>query len=156
MNRKMIKIPLLLVFLITIIFTFKFLFSTYTINTENKAEAEILYSFKSLDENTLSIKVLETKFNAKKTIENDDLVILKNMLKGIDSSVRIENPNISTQSLFKIYINDDEKKYVIDLYGDDILSLYPWDGTTEKEFISVKKLPNSLNPESICNYIFKN
>ena len=154
MNKKIIKIPLFLIFFITIAFTFKFLFSTYRINIENKSE--ILYSFNSLDENTLSIKILETKFNAQRTIKNDDLNILKSMLKGIDDSTRISDPNILTQSLFKIYINDDKKKYVIDLYGDDILSIYPWDGTTEKEFISAKKLPNSLNPESICNYIFKN
>ena len=159
MNKKIIKIGLLFIFSVSIFFTFKFLFSTYTsknIISTNSIAKENIYSFSTLDSNTLNIKLLETKFNAKKTIKGGNLDIFNNMLEAIDKSERISNPNIITESLFKIYISDSKEKYVLDLYGDDILAIYPWDGSTQKEFVSVKKLPNSLNPESICNYIFKN
>lgn len=128
----------------------------YVIATSSNSDTNsIIYTFDNINNSTIDIKMVESKFNAKKTIKSEDLNIVIEMLTSLDKCERI-NPIDDIDSLFKIYLTINEEKFILEVYGDDILEIYPWDGYRATEFISAKKLPNSLNPESICNYIFKN
>ncbi|MPQ44121.1 DUF4883 family protein, partial [Clostridium tarantellae] len=42
-----------------------------------------------------------------------------------------------------------------DVYGDNLICIYPWDGIYTKDYISLKNIPNAFKLEQFCKYIFE-
>ncbi len=78
------------------------------------------------------------------------------MLGEINKQNILEKYELSDNPLYRIYIDISTDKFVIDIYGDDVISIYPWDGNYEKEIYSIKDLALSLKAESIAKYLFEN
>ncbi|MGL5575717.1 MAG: DUF4883 family protein, partial [Sarcina sp.] len=102
------------------------------------------------------IKLIENKFYKEVILDKTTSKLIVDMINTLDKS-KFTNPiENNIECLFKLHIENNSNKYVIDVYGNDIISIYPWDGIYEKDFLDISDLPLSLKAESICNFILKN
>lgn len=56
---------------------------------------------------------------------------------------------------YKLIIEFEDSKYVINAYNDKELSVYPWDGTYPEDTISMDGVPDYYNIYKFCDYITK-
>lgn len=148
------------------VFLFISLFSLIGCNTieymnYNKKPNQTYYSDKlknSLNSNIQNIKIIENNFFKEINLDENQVKLISEMINEIDSTdVLTDKISIeSEKSLFKIYVETKSENFIIDVYGNDVLTIYPWDGIYEKDIVSLSQSPLSLKPESICKYIFKN
>lgn len=137
------------------IFLGTYIYKTYTQTTSVYSQFELADLKEISKEDILNIKIVEKTFYSKKTVEKNDIPIFVEMINNINFDNISDSVLQENNYLFKIYIECEDSKFLIDVYGDDIISIYPWDGLTPKTFLSVSNLPLSIKTESICNYIFK-
>lgn len=150
------KFKLLGIFIGIIIF---FSLSAFIISNKNNTATFLKIediNFKTLlAEDIENIKIVEKTFYSKKTVDKKYTEFFIEMLNNIDLT-NLTDPVLDEDNyLFKIYIELKDDKFMIDVYGDDVISIYPWDGTTQKKYVSISKFPLSIKAESLCNFIFK-
>ena len=103
-----------------------------------------------------SIRVIESNFFKEIEVNKKNYNLISDMLGEISEQNLLEKYELSDNPLYRIYIDISTDKFVIDIYGDDVISIYPWDGNYEKEIYNIKDLPLSLKAESIAKYLFEN
>ena len=129
----------------------------YSRNATKPIENYYTKTIKSLKSETIKeIKLIENKFYKEVILDKTSSNLILEMISSLDESKIVEALNDNVECLFKLHIESNTNKYVIDVYGNDIISVYPWDGIYEKDFIDISELPLSLKAESICNFILKN
>ena len=149
------------------LFVFIFIFITtllvscsnieYSRNVTKPVENYYTKSIKSLkSEEIKEIKLIENKFYKEVILDKTSSNLILEMINSLDESKTVEALNDYIECLFKLHIESNSNKYVIDVYGNDIISIYPWDGIYEKDFLDISSLPLSLKAESICNFLLKN
>lgn len=102
------------------------------------------------------IKLIENKFYKEVILDKNSSKLIIDMINALDKSNSTQALDDNIECLFKLHIENNSNKYVVDVYGNDIISIYPWDGIYEKDFLDISELPLSLKAESICNFILKN
>ncbi|MGL5822982.1 MAG: DUF4883 family protein, partial [Sarcina sp.] len=100
-----------------------------------------------------NIKIIENKFYKEQLVSKEDLKIFLEFFQILDSNKKSLPLDSDTEYLYKIQITANTQKYFIDVYGNNIISIYPFDGVNPKNFINIEDLPLSLQAESICKYI---
>lgn len=89
-------------------------------------------------------------------VDEEDNKVFLDMLSTLKDDYFVARPSDLPQSpLYRIYITSGDDRYVLDVYGDDLITIYPWDGVLEKDFISLKNIPNSFKMEPFCKYVFE-
>lgn len=85
------------------------------------------------------------------TSEND---IIKNFISSL-SETNYENQEIPDETEpYEIRIEfSDGGKYVINVYNDSLVALYPWDGNYEEDVISMENVPIHYNLYDFCTHI---
>ncbi|WP_066873676.1 DUF4883 family protein [Clostridium mediterraneense] len=146
------------IFLLTFISIFFTSCSTYEyINYSKKPNATYyLDKMKETSENINSIRIVESNFFKEIEVNKKDFNLIYDMLGEINKQNILEKYELSDNPLYRIYIDISTDKFVIDIYGDDVISIYPWDGNYAKEIYSIKDLALSLKAESIAKYLFEN
>ena len=56
---------------------------------------------------------------------------------------------------YKLIIEFEDSKYVINAYNEKELSVYPWDGTFPEDTISMEDVPDYYNIYKFCEFITK-
>ncbi len=56
---------------------------------------------------------------------------------------------------YKIIIEFSNSKYVINVFNDKLISIYPWDGVYKEDIISMDDVPDYYNLYMYCEYIKK-
>lgn len=130
------------------------------VNNNNNKPSKTYYSDKlksSIKDKIQSVRIIENNFFKEISLDENQIKLLSEMINEIDSTDLINNDLLgdAEKCLFKIYIETQTDEFIIDVYGNDILTIYPWDGIYEKDIISLDKSPLSLKPESICKFMFK-
>lgn len=99
--------------------------------------------------------ILDTNLYKDATVSKNDKSVLKNTIKSLSVENFIDRPNgLPEKPKYKLFINKDSIKYVIDVYDNNIISLYPWDGNFPEDYIYLKDVPDAYKLESFCKYIY--
>ena len=113
-------------------------------------------NLKTLANNEIKqIKLIENKFYKEVILDKNTTNLIIEMINELNFEAIAQPLSNDIECLFKLHIESNTEKYVIDVYGNDIISIYPWDGIYEKDFLDISTLPLSLQAESICNFILK-
>ncbi|MBE6067588.1 MAG: hypothetical protein E7211_07825 [Clostridium lundense] len=98
--------------------------------------------------------ITDTSFYKEKELSSEDLKVIPNFISSLDEKSFIDKPkNLPKKPLYKIFITISNEKYVINVYNKDLVSIYPWDGFYEMDFINMSKVPYSYNLYNISNYM---
>lgn len=157
MNKIKFKIAVPILLILT------FVFVLVNFNEKSSIAVQSLSYIENLNLDTISkedisnIKIVEKVFYSKTTVPDEYTSFFVDMLNQVDTSKVVEPVNDESNCLFKIYIDSttDAEKFIIDVYGNDIISIYPWDGVSQKLFLSISELPLSIKAESLCNYVLE-
>lgn len=88
-----------------------------------------------------------------KTLDKNNYVDVDNFLKSLKSEYFISKPSTLPEiPLYKIYIEFEKIKYVLNVYNETYVSIYPWDGKYDMDFIDMSKIPINYNIYGVCKY----
>lgn len=106
------------------------------------------------------VKVLDTNYYKTQDVSDEDIQIIFSFLK------ELQKPNFITPSSsfdekpsYKIFFSfpESSKKYVMNVYNHEYLSVQPWDGDFSMDYISTINIPYRFSIYNVCkNAFFKN
>ncbi|KYH35047.1 hypothetical protein CLTEP_10400 [Clostridium tepidiprofundi DSM 19306] len=103
-----------------------------------------------------SVNVLYLNFYKSQKLDKSEILILRKFFKNLKNSDFISKPeNLPDKPVYKLFCMFDNKcKYVIEVYNDRFLCIYPWDGYYEEDYIDMKNTYNAYNIMGLCKYVF--
>lgn len=110
--------------------------------------------FNSLGESKEFLSTLyETNLHKESSLDKDDMDVLINFFSSLNADDFIDDPyGIDKVPCYKIFININSVKYVINVYDSDFVSIYPWDGNKPMDFISMNNIPVAYNLYNFSKY----
>lgn len=105
-------------------------------------------------ENSYKVIVFESNLYKEKEVSNEDKSTLQSFLKDLKKENFINKPaDLPQKPVYKLYINFSKNKYIINIYSDKYISVYPWDGNYEMDYIDMSNIHVSDNLFYLCSYI---
>lgn len=105
-------------------------------------------------ESNYKIVIFETNLFKEKQISKDDSLAINGFLKDLRSNDFINKPrDLPAKPAYKIFITFNKDKFVINVYTDRYVSIYPWDGVYSMDYIDMSDTLTSNNLYYLCNYI---
>jgi len=105
-------------------------------------------------ENPTELYALYMNFYKKKDFSKEDLSTFTEFFNSLNNDSFIETPvNLTSKPIYKIFIKFSENKYVINIYNDNLLSIYPWDGDYRMDYLNTSKMYKAYNLYGLCKYL---
>ena len=99
--------------------------------------------------------ILNTNFYNEKELQKENVDTIKSMIKSINKNNFISRPkDLPEKPDYKIFLTFSKDKFIINVYTEKYLSIYPWDGSYPMDYIDMTNIPASLNIYSLAKYIF--
>ncbi|MCM0648485.1 DUF4883 family protein [Clostridium swellfunianum] len=163
MTKKIIYIILIL-FLVFIPITLagcKIKIGSYTVNnfTITKKKPNNFYYTNSLAKNltlesSIKIKLMDTNFYKEKDLSIEDIDTVRNFTKALKKNNFIEKPkDLPEKPLYKLFFTFNKEKYVINVYSEKYISVYPWDGNYSMDYIDMEGIQPLYNLCGLCKYL---
>lgn len=97
--------------------------------------------------------ILDTNFYKEHTLSKDESDIAKNFILSLNTKSFVSKPNdLPEKPPYKIYFTFKTDKYVIEVFNGRYVSVYPWDGSYNKDYIDMSNTPDSYNLFLLCKY----
>lgn len=101
--------------------------------------------------------VMESNFFKEKELSNENKIIIENFLKLLNKKNFTNKPkDLPKNPTYKIFFKFKDSKYIINIYNEKYISVYPFDGKYPMDYIYIYDIPAAYNLLNLCNYIFKN
>ena len=108
------------------------------------------------DDNSPKITLFEINLHKDKDLPKEGIENLLGFFKNIKQRNFINKPTIlPSKPQFKMYIITRGEKYVINVYNEKFISIYPWDGVYSMDYIDTTNLYTLYNLYGLCKYYFK-
>ena len=105
-------------------------------------------------ENPKELYALYMNFYKKKDFSKEDLSTFGEFFNSLNNDSFIEKPeSLPEKPLYKILITFSENKYMINIYNENIISIYPWDGSYSMDYIDTTKMYKAYNLYGLCKYL---
>lgn len=102
-----------------------------------------------------TIKVFDLNIYKYYEVNKEEHSILPEFIDDLnDENYGVEKNKDMTPE-YKIIIEFDKEKYIINAYNDKLISIYPWDGVYPEDTISMEGIPDYYNLYKFCEYIKK-
>lgn len=100
------------------------------------------------------IYVLDTNYYQKLDFNESDILTFKNFIKNINKEDFINKPtDLPSTPPYKVFIEFKQDKFVINVYNENYISIFPWDGNFSMDFISTQKIFKAYNLYGLCRYL---
>lgn len=106
---------------------------------------------------TYECRVLDTNFYKTEMLNKDDINTVKDFLRQLKKPNFLTVPQgIKTEPEYKIFFNfpESKEKYVINIYNSQYISIQPWDGDFQLDYIDMTKIPLRYNLYSLAKNAF--
>ncbi|MFD3157687.1 DUF4883 family protein [Haloimpatiens sp. FM7330] len=101
-----------------------------------------------------TISVLDTNFYKNKKVENKNLSILMHFMNSISKNNFIKKPNdLPSKPAYKLFFEFKNEKFVINIYNEKYISIYPWDGKYEMDYLDMSNVYAAYNLYGFCKYL---
>lgn len=98
--------------------------------------------------------ILDTNFYKEKDLEKEAVDTIKKFTKELNKHNFVDKPSdLPAKPLYKLYFTFDKEKYIINVYNERYLSIYPWDGNYPMDYIDMNSISPSNNISSLCKYL---
>lgn len=100
------------------------------------------------------IYTLYMNFYKKKDLSKEDLSTFTLFFKSLNNDSFIAKPaKLPIKPTYKLFITFSENKYVINVYDQNFISIYPWDGDYNMDYIDTSKMYKAYNLYGLCKYL---
>ncbi|MBU3183782.1 DUF4883 family protein [Clostridium estertheticum] len=97
---------------------------------------------------------LYMNFYKKKDFSKEDSTIFVNFFNSLTNASFIDKPtNLPAKPLYKIFLTFSKDKYVLNIYSERYISIYPWDGDYKMDYIDTSKMFKAYNLYGLCKYL---
>ncbi|MBC8062514.1 MAG: DUF4883 family protein [Clostridiaceae bacterium] len=131
------------------------LFSSCT-NPINKQKANKYYytnevsKHLTLDKN-ISGSIIDTNFYKEIELSKDSITTIKDFIDNLKKDNFIDLPKtLPAKPKYKFYLNFNKEKYVINIYTEKYISIYPWDGDYVMDYIDMTGVYLNYNLYGLC------
>ncbi|URZ01216.1 DUF4883 family protein [Clostridium felsineum] len=105
-------------------------------------------------EKAVKLSLIDTSYYKNHNLSTSEIVTIKDFLLHLKKHNYINKPsNLPDKPMYKLFLTFSNSKFVMDVYNENYVSVYPWDGHYTKDFLSIKDIPPSCNPYNFCTYI---
>ncbi|MCB2292493.1 DUF4883 family protein [Clostridium algoriphilum] len=105
-------------------------------------------------EKPVELYTLYMNFYKKKDFSKDDLSTFIQFFNSLNNDSFIAKPpNLPAKPLYKIFLTFSVNKYVINIYNENVISIYPWDGDYSMDYIDTSKMYKAYNLFGLCKYL---
>lgn len=103
------------------------------------------------------VQILDTNVYHEEIVMKEDIPVIHDMIKSLQSENFLKEvpEDLPKTPLYKLFIESEGNKMIIDVYGSDIITIYPWDGDFEKDYITLDNIPNAYKMEQFCKYVLE-
>lgn len=110
--------------------------------------------FKILNNEDYTLTMFDTDISKNTLIDKEEQVIIENFLSSLTSSNYLKNSDdISNKEAFHLIIEFDDSKYIFNVYDENLVTVYPWDGVFPEDIITSENVPLRYNLYDFCNHI---
>lgn len=107
------------------------------------------------EEPSYKVSVTEKNFYKNKLLSKEDSDSLKGFISSLKGNNFITVPKDGLPQIkYRMIVTFPKEKYVINLYDKSLVTVHPYDGTYDMDYLDISKLPDSYNLYKICEYIF--
>lgn len=107
----------------------------------------------TLDSN-IKVKLLDTNFYKEKELSQEDIETIKSFSKALKKVNFIEKPKeLSRKPAYKLFFTFNKEKYIINVYNEKYIAVYPWDGTYSMDYVDMSGTQNLYNLYGLCKYL---
>lgn len=110
-------------------------------------------SSKLLNGEDFSLEIFNTNLYKKIKIDDSEKVVINNFINSLADSNYIDNEKPITDEIYEMRILFDDEKYIIKVYNENIVTVFPWDGIYEEDIINMVNVPQRNNPMDFCKNI---
>jgi hypothetical protein len=105
-------------------------------------------------ENPKELYALYMNYYKKKDFSKEDLSTLADFFNSLNNDSFIEKPeNLPNKPIYKIFLKFNKNKYMINVYNENFISIYPWDGSYSMDYIDTSKMYKAYNLYGLCKYL---
>lgn len=105
-------------------------------------------------ETEFKVKLLDTNFYKEKDLSKEDVDTIKNFAKSLKKSNFIDKPKeLPDKPLYKIFLTFSKDKYVINVYNEKYIAVYPWDGSYTMDYVDMDGIQTLYNLFGLCKYL---
>ncbi|MBC2396481.1 DUF4883 family protein [Clostridium tetanomorphum] len=146
-------------FIIISLIIVSFIFSSCSNISIKKAKKNNFYYTNMLaktiyTEQNYKCNIVDTNFYKGIDLSSDNFNIIKNFISSLDTKYFISVPkDLPDKPPYKMLLTFKKEKFVINIYNEKYISIHPWDGYYEMDYIDMSKIPSSYNLFNLCNYI---
>jgi hypothetical protein len=134
---------------------------SYTVNnfTVTKKKPSNFYYTNGLAKNltldsSISINLLDTNFYKEVQLSAEDIDTVKKFTKALKKNNFIEKPaELPAKPAYKLLFTFSKEKFVVNVYDEKYLSVYPWDGTYPMDYIDMAGIQALYNIYGLCKYL---
>lgn len=104
-------------------------------------------------EKQIKASLIDTSYYKNHNLSSDEVKDFYNFFEALKKHNYIKRPKgLPVKPIYRMFFTFSKDKYVLDVYNEKYISIYPWDGTYEKDFLNISDIPASINPYSLCKY----
>ena len=108
-------------------------------------------------EKKYKVLIIDMNFYNERLINNGNIDTVNSFIHSLTNKNFISKPkDLPSKPLFKIIFSFSKDKFVINVYNENYLSIFPWTGNYEMDYISMKDIPVSYNLLNLSKYIIPN
>ena len=107
---------------------------------------------KLLNNEKFTLYVFDTNLYKELEVPVEENSILENFISSL-SDDNYSDEKVDIKEPFRLKIVFDDNKYLIKIFNNSVVSIYPWDGNYKEDVISIKDLPLRYNLFDFCNHI---
>lgn len=105
-------------------------------------------------ESPKELYALYMNFYKKKDFSKEDLSTFGEFFNSLNNDSFIAKPeSLPDKPLYKIFLTFSENKYMINIYNETVISIYPWDGSYNMDYIDTSKMYKAYNLYGLCKYL---
>ena len=102
-----------------------------------------------------TLDVFDTNLYKKLEVNQTENGIINNFISSLSLEAYSDNTSPSSKEVFQIRITFEDAKYIIKVYNEEYVAIYPWDGYYEEDIINMKEVPIHYNLYDFCLYMQK-
>lgn len=105
-------------------------------------------------ESKVNAKLIDMGFYKEKDLSKEDMDTVKNFLKSLKKENFVDKPkDIPSKPSYKIFFTFSKDKYVINVFNEKYISIYPWDGSYTMDYIDMNGIYSSYNMFKLSKYL---
>ena len=106
-------------------------------------------------ETSYKCSVIDTNYYKEKLLSKEDSDTIKKFTGALDKSSFIDKPiDLPQKPMYKLIIVFSKEKYIINVYNEKFISVFPWDGSFKMDYIDMTKIKVSYNLFGLCKYLY--